>query len=119
MPGQAIIPGDFTINMVTDTRMPRTRTVRIEVVAQDQRVRVDLTADEFVSAMSGLHLVDIPIMVTVGPADVAERCDVFISDGLEGSGIGWPCARPKGHPDDGPMPGIRGGHSRHPLPQDG
>lgn len=51
-----------------------------------------------------------------------EVCGVFTSDGLEGSGTGWTCQRPKGHPHDGRGAAYGeptgGNHARQPLPQD-
>lgn len=50
-----------------------------------------------------------------------DPCGVFTSDGLEGSGTGWTCGRPKGHPHDGPRYNAPtgGNHSPRPQPQDG
>jgi hypothetical protein len=47
-------------------------------------------------------------------------CGVFTSDGREGSGTGWRCGRPAGHPHDGALYGrvTAGNHAPAPLPQD-
>lgn len=54
------------------------------------------------------------------PNPLAETCGVFMSDGLEGSGTGWTCGRPKGHPHDGAQYGkvTAGNHSVKPQVQD-
>lgn len=49
--------------------------------------------------------------------DPTEKCGVFTSDGLEGSGTGWTCGRPKGHPHDGAKYGAPTGGNHSPVAQ--
>jgi hypothetical protein len=69
--------------------------------------------------------VDAPgcFLIPERPADATTcTCGVFLSDGLEGSGTGYSCMRPAGHPHDGRGASYGeptgGNHSRRPLPQD-